>query len=219
MKSFVPQFGALILFACLLAVPSFAAPPTLETTGDAVPSEVRQNQTVEFHILYKQAEGDKPQNAILVLESPTGSTKVPGKVSSGDPTTGVEIDFPVTIENTGQYRYHFEVTSSTGATARYPTTPGDSLEFTSASVVQKYVMLGVGILIALLFLPFIVYVATRSLNKRGNPSSAARIALLIGVLASYALFLFLFYSVYSILGGVIGAIVALALLIVLFSRR
>ena len=44
-------------------------------------------------------------------------------------------------------------------------------------------------------------------------------ALLIGVLASYGLFLYLFYSVYNILMLAVVGIVALGLLIALFTRR
>ena len=102
-----------------------------------------------------------------------------------------------------------------GGIARYPA--ADDLQFVSVSLVSKYIIFGVGLLVALFFLPFVVYMGTRSLNKRSDPAAAARIGLLIGVLASFGLYLYLFWSVYGGLGTVIAAIAALGVLIALFS--
>jgi hypothetical protein len=79
--------------------------------------------------------------------------------------------------------------------------------------------MGVGLLVGLLFVPFLVYVLARSLNRRGDPSGAARIGLLLGILACAALFVYLFASFYGPLTYAIGVVAALALLVVVLTRR
>ena len=73
----------------------------------------------------------------------------------------------------------------------------------------------------LLFLPFVVYVTARTLNRHGDPAAAARIALLIGILSfcGLAWYLFLRSPEYEAIGIAIEVIAAGAFLVVLFSRR
>jgi hypothetical protein len=68
-------------------------------------------------------------------------------------------------------------------------------------------------------LPFLVYLIARSANKQGNPSSAARIGLIIGIFAALALFIFQFLSWYSPLVLVLGGVAAIFLLVVVITRR
>jgi hypothetical protein len=70
-----------------------------------------------------------------------------------------------------------------------------------------------------LILPFVVYVAARSVNRQGDPAAAARIGLFLGVLASLGLYLYLFAADYGVLGIALASVAAVAILIVLFSRR
>lgn len=209
------------LFALLLACAAAGAkPPTLtpSVTNEA-PTEINVGNAEPFAMVYQQAQGDPPKDLFMVVQTPQGVTLhvSPPTAPIGDPTTGEDVTWIYKPLDSGIYRYHFEATSTTGSSVRFPAT--DELQFVSVSLTSKYVILVVGLIVALFFLPFIVYIASRSLNKRGDPGAAARVALLIGVLASYGLFLYLFFSVYQFLGVAIGAVATLALLIVLFSRR
>ena len=84
-------------------------------------------------------------------------------------------------------------------------------------------MLGVGLLICLLLLPFVSYTATRGLNQRGDPAAAARIALLIGLVTYIGLVLcvLLLNSADYVrwLSLALGGVLILAVLVGLFSRR
>ena len=202
----------------LLTATAFAAPPTLAPM-DALPNSVLPGHTYPVSVVYKQAEGDAPTTLKLVVDTPGGILTYPAPAPVGDPTTGLKAAWQFVPDRAGQYQYHFEAVSSTGAAARFPAAGAADLEFESVSLVSKYVVLGVGLLVALFFLPFVVYVASRSVNRRGDPAAAARVALLVGVLASYGLYLYLFADIYKLIGSVIGGVVALAILVVLFSRR
>lgn len=201
-----------------LAISAFAAPQLKSIPTQPLPGgEVKPGEPQTFSLTY---QGDPPTALTLVMQTPGGDTvRVPTRASGGDPATGVVVSWPYTPTESGTYRYHFEATAGDLGSVRYPASPENDPQFVSPSLVTRYVILIVGLLVALLFLPFVVYVAARSLNKRGDPAAAARIALLLGVLASLGLYLYLFMSVYGALGDAIAAIGALAVLIVLFSRR
>jgi len=210
---------ALIFSLCLITLSAaFAAAPTLEPIAHATPpGEVRPGDPQEFSMLYR---GDPPTALTMVVLTPGGETvRVPAKATSGDPASGVPVTWPFTPSESGQYRYHFEAAAGDIGSVRYPATPTDDPQFVVVNLYTKYIILVTGLLIALLFLPFVVYVAARSANRRGDPGAAARVALLIGVAASYALFLYLFYTVYSALLLALAGVVALGLLIILFTRR
>lgn len=220
MKFLLARIGPIFfLFLCLSPL-VFAKPPTLTLNG-AAETEVRQGTPVSVNVTYKQAAGDAPKSVKMIVQTPGGETLTvqPGTPPTGDAAQGVDAAFTLKPENAGIYRYHFEAASETGESARLPATAADDYQFNSVSLVSKYVIFAVGLLVALAFLPFVVYVAARSLNKRGNPAAAARVALLIGILASFGLFLYLFFTVYGALGSVIAAVAALAFIIVLLTRK
>lgn len=200
-----------------LTVFAWAKPPTLEPAGEFPPS-ILPGHLYTFHLKYKQSEGDAPKSLKMLIDAPSGQISVPAQVPGGDPIAGIDVTWDYTPTDSGQYQYHFEATSSTGAFARYPV-ENKELEFESPSLAGKYIALVAGLIIGLLFLPFVVYVGTRSVNKRSDPAAAARIALMIGVLASFGLFWYLFLGIYGPIGVAIGFIAALAVLIALFSRR
>lgn len=214
-RAIVPLFALLLMCAA-----AGAKPPTLtpSVTNEA-PTEINAGTAETFTMVYQQAQGDPPKDLFMVVQTPQGATVrvAPPTVPIGDPTTGEDVTWVYKPLDSGTYRYHFEATSTTGSSVRYP--PTDEQQFVSVSLTSKYVILVIGLIVALFFLPFVVYVASRSLNKRGDPGAAARVALLIGVLASYGLFLYLFYTVYSILLLALAGVAALGILIALFSRR
>ncbi|MDQ2798536.1 MAG: alkaline shock response membrane anchor protein AmaP [Armatimonadota bacterium] len=214
---------ALSLFF-LVTVPASAAAPTLEQPSNAnFPVEVVPGNTYIFHLIYKQPSGDMPKKLVMHLDTPNGPVPVPGQITDGtDAGKGVTATWSVTPVGSGTYRYRFEAISNTGDSIQYPASPDDPLEFVAISTVTKIIILLVGLVIALLFLPFVVYVGTRALNKRADPAGAARVALLIGAAASLGLLLCLFVIQgfnYNWLGWALGALTILAILVVLFSRR
>ncbi|MDQ2686375.1 MAG: hypothetical protein M3Y28_00745 [Armatimonadota bacterium] len=216
LRVIVPIFALLLVCAA-----AWAKPPTLTpSVTNEVPTEINAGTAEPFTMVYQQAQGDPPKDLFMVVQTPEGATVrvAPPTTPSGDPQTdGINVTWIYKPLDSGTYRYHFEATSTTGSSVRFPAT--EDLQFVSVSLVSRYIIFGVGLLIALFFLPFVVYVATRSLNRRSDPAAAARVALLIGVLASFGLYLYLFWSVYGGLGIALAAIASLGILIALFSRR
>jgi hypothetical protein len=197
-----------------------ALPPTLTPidpgsfTQEAHPGESRA-----FSVTYTQSQGDPPKALDMVIETPGGQVTEHAAIPPGDPTQGIPVTWTYTPENSGTYRFHFEAVSATGESVRLPTTPADDYEFASVNPLVKIGIFVAGLAIAFLILPFVIYVAARSVNRRGDPAAAARIGLFIGVLASLGLYLYLFASDYGALGIVLACVAALGILILLFSRR
>lgn len=214
---------ALILSLLLItAVGVSAKPPTLEPAEDFTHT-VLPNHPYDFKLIYKQAEGDPPATLKMIVDAPSGQISKSISPPGGDPTAGIPLIWNFIPDQSGQYQYHFEVTSTTGGFARYPA-GSNLLEFESPNSLIKYIVLAVGLVIALFFLPFIVYMLARSANKQGDPAAAARIALLIGILAfcGLAWYLFLYDNQdfpSKMLGLVIEALAVGAFLVVMITRR
>jgi len=220
-----PVFTRIVLaltLLCLLAGMAAAAPPKLEPNDTRpLPTEVKLNELMELSLKYT---GDPPTKLSMVVLTPNGETvTVPGKASVGEPTTGVAATWPYSPTESGEYRYHFEAQAGDIGGVRYPTSPADDFQFIVASPLTRYVVLGIGLLICLLLLPFVSYTATRALNQRGDPAAAARVALLIGLVAYVVLVLcvLLLNSADYVrwLSVALGGVLILAVLVGLFSRR
>ena len=203
----------------LLAGGATAKPPTLEQASE-FPASILPGHTYTFHVTYKQSEGDPPQKLQMIVDTPYGQQSQKAPIPVGDPTNGIDVSFGFTPQQSGQYQVHFEAISTTGGSARYPVGSGE-IELESPNPVVKYIVLGVGLIIALFFLPFVVYMIARSTNKRSDPSAAARIALLIGILAfcGLAWYLFLQNEETRLIGVGIEAIAVAAFLVVILNRR
>ena len=216
-------FSRLLLVCVLLTfgMGVFAAPPTL-SPASSFPTSIVPGHTYDFKLTYKQAEGDAPTAPKMIIDAPGGQISKPIAAPGGDPTSaaGVPLDWTYSPDQSGQYQYHFEVTSSTGGFARYPA-GNDLLTFESPNPIVKYIVLAIGLIIALFFLPFVVYMIARSANKRSDPGAAARIALLIGILAfcGLAWYLFLLSDETRPIGYAIEAIAIGAFLVVVLNRR
>ena len=211
--------AALLLTLCLSL---FAAPPTLKPIENVdLPSEVKLHEPLAMSLNYT---GDPPTKLSLVVLTPDGETViVPGKLS-GDATSGkpVPVTWPFTPNASGEYRYHFEAQAGDLGSTRFPESPANDPQFVVANPLTRYLVLGVGLLICFLFLPFVSYTATRGLNQRGDPAAAARIALLIGLVAYVALafcVLTLSFDYVKWLGLSLAGVVILAILVGLFTRR
>ena len=202
-----------------LAGGALAAPPTLTPSG-VFPTSVVPGHQYVFHLNYKQPEGDAPQTAQMIVDTPVETQKVKAFSPAGDPLAGEDLSWNFSPQQSGQYQYHFEVTSATGGVARYPAGSGE-LAFESPNPIVKYIVLAAGLVIALFFLPFVVYMLARSTNKRSDPGAAARIALLIGILAfcGLAWYLFLQNEETRLIGIGIEAIAIGAFLVVVLNRR
>ena len=200
-----------------------AKPPILEQpTGFQYPTQVLKGSTQQFEIAYLQEAGDKPRSLQLIIETPQGgvSKVLPTDQPTGDLATGPLVaTWYFVPADTGNYKYHFEAVSTTGESARFPLTPTEDEQFTAESLVTKYVILIVGVIVSMGFLPFLVYIGTRSMNKRSDPGTAARVAIIVGALAAYSLYIYLFNWVYSPVMNVIVAVALAAILTVLFTRR
>ena len=207
---------------CLLAAGAVAAPPKLELNDShSLPTEVKLNELMALSLKYT---GDPPTKLSMVVLTPNGETvTVPGKASAGDPATGVAATWPYSPTESGEYRYHFEAQAGDIGGVRFPATPENDFQFVVASPVTRYIVLGVGLLICLLLLPFVSYTATRGLNQRGDAAAAARVALLIGLVAYVGLVLcvLLLNSADYVrwLSVALGGVLVLAVLVGLFSRR
>ena len=206
----------LLLTLCLSV---FAAPPTLAPAGE-LPTSVVPGHNYAFHLTYKQIEGDPPGVLQMVIDTPYGQAVQKAQKPQGDPAAGEDISWDFSPQQSGQYQYHFEVTSATGGVARYPAGSGE-LTFESPSPYVKYIVLAAGLVVALFFLPFVVYMLARATNRRSDPGAAARIALLIGILAfcGLAWYLFLQNEETRMIGIGIEAIAIGAFLVVVLSRR
>ncbi len=208
--------STLLLTLCFSA---FAAPPALTPSGE-LPTSVVPGHSYTFHLTYKQIEGDPPSAMQMIVDTPYGQAVQKAQKPQGDPAAGEDISWDFSPQQSGQYQYHFEVTSATGGTARYPAGSGE-MTFESPNPIVKYIVLAVGLLVALFFLPFVVYMLARATNKRSDPGAAARIALLIGILAFCGLAWYLFLQNEETRGIGIGieAIAIGAFLVVILNRR
>ncbi len=216
-------FAFLLSLLALMPPMAQAKPPVLEKpNGFEYPTQVLTGSTQEFEISYLQESGDKPRSLLLVIETPQGGTvkAEPNKLPTGDLATGPLIaTWYYSPRDAGNYKFHFETVSVTGEAARYPLTASEDEQFTAENLITKYIILFVGVIVSMGFLPFLVYIGTRSLNKRSDPGTAARVAIIVGALAAYALYIYLMGWVYSAILNVIVGVVLAAVLTVLFTRR
>ena len=219
LKSLSIRIVLTLTFLMALSLSAFATPPTLSPASEFPVSVVPGHQYV-FHLTYKQSEGDQPQTAQMIVDTPAETEKIKAFSPAGDPVSGEDLSWNFSPQQSGQYQYHFEVTSATGGVARYPTGSSE-LAFESPNPIVKYIVLAVGLVVALFFLPFVVYMIARAANKRGDPGGAARIALLIGILAfcGLAWYLFLQNEETRMIGIGIEAIAIGAFLVVILNRR
>lgn len=211
----------LLLLACLFVVRPVQAAPTLTPTpGDSLRKEYTPGQKYTLRLNYTDPKGDpiRKSNAVFIDESDAGTIRTPATDISGDPATGAVISWEINGFTPGAHRSRFEVKALTD-TARYPNDPAELYEFAVASVGTKLGILALAVAISLVGVPLIVYLVARSINRRGNPSTSARIALLFGVLLSCAVFVYLFLGMFGWLVYLIFLIGIIAAFPLLLSRR
>jgi hypothetical protein len=185
-----------------------------------VPRLARTGEKYTFQIQYSDPDGDRPQKALLVTEGSEGRQSwpvQPSRSTAAERRSGITLEYVAGPFSGGQHRAWFEVVTVDGR-ARYPARSG-ALEFAVENVLLKWIQLAVGLAVALLFLPLIMFVLVRSVNPRSDPSRAARFGLLVGIVASYALFVYLFSALYPLPWLVLLGVVALGALFALVPRR
>lgn len=200
----------------------WAAAPTLSQVGGEdrdLPKVVRAGQKYVLQLKFTDADGDRPKRATFFDKAPSATVTTPGTIGTGNPKDGIVITWDINGFEQGGHQTYFEVQGSDGNIARYPAEQTVFYEFVAEALATKIGIMAAGAAVGLVFLPFIVYVLARSLNRRGDPSRAARVGLLIGILACAALFIVLFASFYGVLAWAIGIVAGLALLVLVLTRR
>lgn len=205
--------------ALLMACGAFAAEPTL-TTKDAepLPATLKQNEAGHFVLVFKDADNDRIKSAVLRLTTPGGESTINGKWTSNDTASGVDVSFDAKMSEPGQYKARFVVSSADGDVS-FPAQDAPPYGFAVENLPIKIGIFVAGLLVALAGLPFMVYQISRSANKNGDPSGAARGALLLGILASAALFIYLFAASLGPLAIAIGVVAGLAGIVTVLTQK
>jgi hypothetical protein len=223
---------ALALFAGLLlfvapAAPARAQDPVLEELGGAqsLPRSFEVDKPYTISLRYTDPKGDqvRAKNAVMQDQGPSGLTNIPAKAVTGDPTTGAIITWEVNKLAPGAHSARFSVKNESNVTTYYPKDDGVKYEFAVESLTTKIIIFVVILLVALLALPLIIYLIARAINPRGDPSKAARMGLLLGVVSSLAAFVLMFFSAlfvgpYAWLGYAIMGVLLLAAVVILIRR-
>lgn len=196
-----------------------AAPKLSEITGQELQDLYQTGRTYTIRLRYSDADGDRPRSAQFIDESPTAG-RIPknAKVETVD-DQNFDLIWEIRGLEQGPHHAYFIAQDTEGNAVRYPADTGQFYDFRVEAPATRWIIMGVGLIVGLLFLPFLVYVLARSLNRRGDPSKAARVGLLFGILASAALFIYLFTATYGPIAYAIGGIAALALLVLVLTRR
>lgn len=208
------------LVALLFGGTAFAAEPTLETKpADPLPTTVKQNDPVTFTLVFRDEDGDRIKSSVMRLKTPSGvETVVNGKNISNETASGVDVTWDAKMNEPGKYSATFIVSSADGDVI-YPAQGQVPHQFSVENLPTKWGIFAGGTLVSLLFLPYLTYVLFRSLNQRGDPSGAARGALLLGILLSAALFIYLFAGAYGPIAFIGGIIAGLAGIVMVLTQK
>lgn len=211
---------ALFLALVSLTLPSLAKP---ELTPLSPPSELktlyRAGEKYTVRLSYRDPDGYKLKSAKFIDTSQTNNPGFDAKDISGKTEDGIELAWENIEFVKGDHSAHFEVENEKGIKVRYPSDTNANYNFAVESLVDKWIVFIVGVVICIAMLPYLVYLIARSVNKQGNPSSAARGALILGIIAALALFIWQFLSWYNPLVLVLGGIAALFFLVIVLVRR
>ena len=214
------RFAVVLTTLVLLSPVVRAAPPKLtQIVGNELPKVFQAGQKYTIKLQYTDPAGDEvsKSKALFIDEAPSGRVSTPATEVAGDTKSGAYITWEINGFEQGGHRAHFEVDGLTAKT-RFPETAAEDYTFVVEALATKLITMAVGTLISIVGIPLISYLLFRALNPRGDPSRAARIGLLIGILAACSLFIYLFLNVY---GPLVYAILVIGLIaaLVLTLRR
>lgn len=209
---------ALVLALLALAAPTRAERPSLAETSEPLKNAFQAGGSYTLRLTYTDKDGDRIDKAQFIDESSSGRATYDHKSSEGDPESGQTVIWQINGFEKGGHHGYFLVTNKVGETVRFPE-EGKEYAFKVENVADKWIVMGVGLLICFLAVPFLAYLIFRSVNKQGNPSSAARGGLMLGIVAALALFIYEFIGVYDPLVLALGALAGIALFIIVLTRR
>lgn len=216
----VMRFVALFVATVALALPALAKPELKpQSAPDDLKSLYRAGEKYTLHLEYKDADGYAIKTAKFIDKSKDGEVPFDAKEVGGKTEEGVSLAWEINGFAKGEHSGYFEVENEKGVKSRYPSDPSSHYSFAVESLTDKWIVFVVGVLICIGMLPFLVYLIARSVNKQGNPSSAARGALILGIVAALALFIWQFMSWYNPLVLVLGGVAALFFLVIILARR
>jgi hypothetical protein len=215
------RFFATLLALLAFALPTLAQKPTLKELAEpqfALKSDYEPGKPYTLRLEYKDKDGDRIKSAEFVNEAPT-RIAFPYKSMEGSVDKGATLIWEINGFEKGAHSGYFEVKTGTDKTIRYPEEADKFYTFSVTSVSDKWLKAGLGILVCLFAIPFLFYLVARSVNRQGNPSSAAKLGIILGILAATAVFLITFFGTYDwMVLGLVG-LGALALIIVTLTRR
>jgi len=206
----------LLGMVCLVAIlPAFAQgkPSLKEDEGYPIQAVYQTKKSYVLRVRYTGPEDASPEE-ITMIDKPRDGSPVTtrGKMTGTNFPSGVLVEFPVSFE-AGAHEVEFRVKTDSAGTATF------SKSFKVKDLTTDWIIMGVGLLVGLLAIPFISYNIARTVNRAGDPPKAARVGFIVGILASVGLFLYLFAQTYGVLGIAIAAVAGLALIVGVFARR
>lgn len=190
----------------------FAQGAMLTTPGNqALPNLYQTGKRYTVRLQYVDPKGDDVTKAVFHDESRSGNIDIPMKAIDGSTADGATVTWEVNGFEKGDHKGYFMVTTETGTT-RYPQAPDTFYEFKVQSVIDKWIVVGVAIVLCFTLIPWVIYTVVRSMNRRGSPSSAAKVSLLVGALGALAMFVWQFLGIYDnpliwILAGVVFIVI------------
>jgi len=164
-------------------------------------------------------KGDDVTKAVFHDESRSGNIDVPMKAIDGSTADGASVTWELNGFEKGDHKGFFVVTTETGST-RYPQAPDTFYEFKVHSVVDKWIVVGVSIVLCFTLVPWVIYTGVRSMNRRGSPSSAAKVGLMVGALGALAMFVWQFLGIYdNPLIWILAVVVFIVVVVGVLARR
>ena len=213
----VRVFGVLVL-AILFVLPAFAEKPKLEEDPSLpIVSTSKTGEKLQFNLRYTDKDGDKLSKLTMIDVHDNQSTPYADYKPEGQPEQGMTVTF--TLANglpEGGHSIHFEGENEAGEKVRYPEKEGYKT-IAIVDEVKKWVIVGIVSLLCIVALPYFVYLIARSMNKQGNPSTAARMSLLCGILVALGVLIQQFLTSPLVIG--VGVVVALMLLVLVLTRK
>jgi len=215
------RFFATLLAVLAMVLPVFAQAPTLKELSEPqfkLKSDYEPDKPYTMRLEYTDKDGDRIKSAQFINETPT-RVSFDFKSTEGSVENGATLIWNINGFEKGAHSGYFEVKTATGKTTRYPEDATKMYTFSVSSVSDKWLKAGIGIVVCLFAIPFLFYLIARSLNKQGNPSSAARLGIILGILGATAVFLITFFGTYDWMVLGLGGLAALAIIIIILTRR
>ena len=210
----------LLAVLCVLTSGVFAQGAALTTPGNQALANLYQTgKRYTLRLQYVDPKGDDVTKAVFHDESRSGNIDVPMKAIDGSTADGASVTWEVNGFEKGDHKGYFMVTTETGST-RYPQAPDTFYEFKVHSVIDKWIVVGVSIVLCFTLVPWVIYTVVRSMNRRGSPSSAAKVGLMVGALGALAMFVWQFLGIYdSPLIWILAVVVFIVVVVGVLARR